>query len=81
MPEDSAITSEAWNVGFQYSNEMIFAPLIMFDKYSTVALYGAEDLEVALNLYKNIKNIARIQAIDRMLDELGKVFRNSEFKT
>lgn len=74
------LTSEPINFGFQYSTEFIFIPLVTFDKLSMVALYGAEEINESLNMDENLKNNARIESLKRMLSELKKPIRSSEFK-
>lgn len=80
MTEDQIVSSDTWNTGGAYSFNKIFKNLDLFDSYLEVAKWGAESIEVAIGLDELYKNRSKIEALNRMVIVLRKIFDNSEFK-
>lgn len=72
-------TSEAWNVAQGYTHLKILKPLVESDKLVKIAIYGTENIEESFNLFPQIKINMRIEAINRLIDNLKEIVENSSF--
>jgi len=80
MAEVESNQSETWNTGGAYSFNKIFKNLDLFDSLIEVARWGAESMDTSMGLPPLVLNRARIEAMNRMVGILRKIFDNSAFK-
>lgn len=74
-------TSESgnWNTAKKYSDLKIMKWLYLIDEYETIAMFGTSELIEDIITTEEIKNIARIKALERLFHATGKVLRNTNF--
>lgn len=74
-------TSESgnWNTAKKYSDLKIMKWLYLIDEYETIAMFGTSELIEDIITSEEIKNIARIKALERLFHATEKVLRNTRF--
>jgi len=73
--------SDSWNVADGFTKLKILKPLVEMDKLVKIAIYGAENIEEAMELmqFPDIKTMLRIEALNRLIDTLRETIENSRF--
>lgn len=74
-----SLGTEAWNVADAYVKLKILKQLVLCDKLETIALYGHEDIDEEGFLPENSINYRRVNALNRLKDNLKQMFSNVAF--
>lgn len=69
QPNDNARASDNWNVAPGYVNFEVLVPILNFSKYRRIARFGSEQQDLT-NLSDDIRTFMRLDALDRMGEEL-----------
>ncbi len=79
--EDSYGTSESgnWNVAADYTKFKIMKQLYMADEYEIIATFGTSEMFEEFQIGEDIKSVARLKAIRRLLKSLQMVVNNTKF--
>ena len=75
---DSHETSN-WNVAADYVKLKIMKPLYNADEYELIAEFGTSEMIQEYMVSDNIKNIARVKALKRLLKTLQMIINNTIF--
>ena len=68
-----------WNVADSYSKLKIMKHLYEADQYETIATFGAEGMVEGIMLDESLKNVARVNALTRLLKCLSMIINNTIF--
>lgn len=71
-------SSDNWNIAPGYVNLEILIPIINFGKYRRIARFGTEQQD-GMQLPYYLKVTTRLEAIDRMIEELDSIISNCLF--
>lgn len=71
--------SDAWNVAQGYTQLKVLKPLVEMDSLVKIALYGVENIQESSQVPEQMKDQARIEAMQRLIDCLKEVIENSYF--
>ncbi len=71
--------SKNWNSARVFAQIKIAKPLAELDEYEKMALFGTSDLVDEFQLTPNMKNLARIKALNRICHTLQMLVRNTIF--
>jgi len=74
-----SIESDRFNIALGYVTLKVLQPWVECDKHIKIALYGAEDINDSLNIPEPIKIILRLQAIDRLKENLKALIEDTNF--
>jgi ribosomal protein L17 len=68
-----------WNIAASFCEQKISKPLFEADEYMKMALYGTATIQEEFMTNENIKTLARIKSLRRLIDTLLLVIGNSKF--
>lgn len=68
---------EPWNIAKSYSGGFVLMPLLECKRMINVSLFGVEDISLQIETPEQIKSINRINAINRLLQELKQMCDNT----
>jgi hypothetical protein len=71
--------SKAWNVGKAWSAGAVLLPLLEVRRLTKVCLYGCNDQGDGFGIPKDQLNRNRVEALDRMLEELKLIIEDTRF--
>lgn len=66
-----------WNNAKIYSLDKVMKPLTFYDKYIRIAHFGVENFEDSFGISEDLTNLARFNALKRLVKEIDIICRNS----
>ena len=79
-PESEDNESAVWNDAKNYVGGKVHKWLILIDDYETLAIFGTNDIYGDVFMRdENLRNTARIRALDRLIHAMITLIRNTKF--
>lgn len=68
-----------WNVAFDYTKLKISKLLVELDEFQLISMFGTSELVEEFMINEDMKNMARLKSLERMLKTLMMVIENTKF--
>ena len=79
MGDDSIVSpTETWNIGKNFSMYHVLLPFIECKRLVKICLFGVDDISEDM-IPKEIKNLNKINALNRLLEELKQIIDDTNF--
>ena len=79
MGDDSLVSpTETWNIGKNFSMYHVLLPFIECKRLVKICLFGVDDISEDM-IPKEIKNLNKINALNRLLEELKQIIDDTNF--